>query len=400
MDLQRKTIQTLASALEQKREELSRFYLQFGLKLLGDSSGPAAGALGSERTETWRGLMSTREADTRAVLDIQTAVAKQQELARFRKEIEKTLVEANQAYTGRLEELGRAFYGQYTESDEEVFGDTYGKASAEGKILMALEEKQDKLHLELVESGFFGKIFAQFKMAGLSSSIRQYKTRIMKIFSDGAADLLKAGAIESGIAAGNLGARYVELLADLKTSGAHLDDLKIRRSSLDADLETVLDTLAALAASENPSKRMDELHARIRDTDKRMDSLTILSAREYSDQFLAEDGTSLLGNAGDGHTFSDMGAFSHQLEQIASLRAEIAVAGKKIAVLETSVRIESLDRNIAGFERSIADYEKKIAHYRGLNETLAKNIREADEERRRLAEYRATVEKNIRVDPS
>jgi len=70
MDLQRKTIQTLTASLDEKRGELSRFYLQFGHRLLGEATDPAAGALGRERTETWRGLMSTRENDTRAVLDI------------------------------------------------------------------------------------------------------------------------------------------------------------------------------------------------------------------------------------------------------------------------------------------------------------------------------------------
>ncbi len=395
MDLQRKTIQTLTVTLDEKREELSRFYLQFGQKLLGDSSDPAAGALGQDRTETWRGLMSTREADTNAVLDIKAAVTHKQELFKFRKEIEKSLTEETLLLDGQLEALGRAFYSQYSEDDADIFGQTYEKASAEGRILIGLEEKQEKLHHDLAESGFFGKIFAQFKMAGLTSSIRQYKERIMKLFSVGAAELVQSGVLEERVANGSLDAHFAEKLSGVKAASDHLAELKTRRESLEADLEAITGILSTFAAADNPSRRMDELRSRIKETDKRIDSLTILSAREYSDKFLAEDGASLLGYAGDGHTFSTMGAYSHQLEQIASLRAEISVICRKIEVLETTLKIESLDKNIAAFERSITDYERKIKHYQDLNETLAVNIREADEERRRLAEYRKSVEKTL-----
>jgi len=400
MDLQRKTIQTLTASLDEKRGELSRFYLQFGHRLLGEATDPAAGALGRERTETWRGLMSTRENDTRAVLDIKAAVTRQLELLKFRKEIEKNLAEEDLLHTGQLEELGRAFYGQYTEEDADVFGRTYEKASAEGRLLLALEEKQDKLQYELVESGFFGKMFAQFKMARLASNIRQYKTRIMKLFSAGAAELVERGVIAERLADGSLEPHFADLLAGVQAAAGRLDELKTRRNSLEADLETVTDTLSAFAAAENPSRRMDELRSVIKETDKRIDALAILGAREYSDKFLAEDGDSILGNAVDGHTFSDMGAYSHQLEQIASFRSEISVISRKIEVLETALKIESLDKNIAGFERSIAEYERKIRHYQGLNETLAGNIREADDERRLLAEYKASVENTLRENPS
>lgn len=397
MDSPRKTIQNLTISLDEKREALSAFYLQFGGKLFKDSSDSTilAGALSPERIDNWQSLMSSREADTQAILEIKSALTRQQELIQFRKELEKKLFEENTRYKTQLEELGQAFYGQYTEDDADCFGTTYEKASLEGNALIQLEEKQENLRRELEESGFFGKVFAQFKMAGLASNIRQHKSRVMKILSDGAAALLSSGILDARAGDGSLDTRLETALTALKTTAKQLEDLKIRAESLEADLSFVKNSLETLSASDNPSRRLDELRLRIKDSDKRIDSLTILSAREYTDKFLDEEGASLLGNTGDGHTFSDMGVYSHALEQIALLRSEISVIRRRIEVLETALKIESLDKSILSYQRSIDDYERRIQHYKEMSVTLEKNIRDSGDERARLAEYRESIEKSL-----
>jgi hypothetical protein len=397
---QRKTIQGLTVDLDEKREELSAFYRQFGTKLFNDSADPLVlgGALSAERVDTWRNLMDSRSQDVQAITEIKAALTRQQELNQFRKELNANLAEEKNRYNEQLGELGRSFYERYTDADSEAFGETYEKASIEGKALDRLEDRRTQLRRELDESGFFGKMFLQFKMASLSSNVRQRKARIDRILAEGAEALFKGGTLEARANSGNLETPMIEQYTSLQDTAFRLETIKKRSGTLDDDFSAVAATLAAWGASENPLRRIEDFRLRVRDTDKRIDSLIIQSAREYSDKFVDDDGKSVLGDTGDGHTFSDMGAYSHQLEQVAALRSSISAIRRKIDVLETSVKIDSLDRNIAGYERNIADCERKIRHLAEMTESLRKSIGDAEAERIRLVEHRESVEKTLDVD--
>lgn len=397
---QRKTIQSLTVALDEKREELSAFYRQFGTRLFNDSADPLAlgGALSAERVDTWRNLMESRAQDVQAIAEIKAALSRQQELNQFRKELNANLAEEENRYKEQLGELGRAFYERYTDADREAFGETYEKASIEGKALDRLEERRVQLRRELDESGFFGKLFLQFKMASLASNVRQRKARIDRILTEGAESLLKSGVLESRANVGNLETPMLEEYTSLQDTSFRLENIKKRSGSLDDDFAAVTSTFAAWGASENPLRRVEDFRVRVRDTDKRIDSLIIQSAREYSDKFVDDDGKSVLGDTGDGHTFSDMGAYSHQLEQVATLRSSISAIRRKIDILETSVKIDSLDRNIAGYERNIAECERKIRHLEEMTESLKKSIQDAEAERSRLVEHRDSIENILDVD--
>lgn len=397
MDASRKAIQNLTVSLDEKREELNGFYRQFGAKMLNDSSDTSvlAGALSNERVEAWRTAMSAREADTQAILGIKDAIRREQELLSFKKELEVTLHDEKARLTRLLEDLGRSFYGYYTQNDSKVFGETYDKATTEGNNLIMLEEKQDLMQKQLLESGFFGKIVTQLRMAGLSSSIRQQKTRVMRIFSDGAEKLISDGTLESRILEGEFDNQFAKTYTEVKESRTALTEIKKRADSLEADLGAIADLFTGFGAGTNPFKRMDALRFSVKEADKRIDSLILLSAREYSDKFLDEDGLSLLGDTGDGHTFSDMGSYAHQLEQIALLRSDISVIRRKIELLETIFKIESIEKQIVAHERTIVDYERKIKSFQEMSEILRKNITESNEEKLRLIERRDTIEKTI-----
>jgi hypothetical protein len=398
MDQQRKTIQSLTVTLDSKREELTSFYRQFGEKMIQDSrdSDSGAGAVPADRVSSWKALMASRENDTRMILDIKSAVVRQQELHKFRKEIDASVADEKSARRVQLERLGSALYRNFdSERDGSSFGKFHEDASCQENILIQYEEKQDRLKHELLDAGFFGKMFAQFRMASLATNIRQHRSRLNSIFSDGARRLVDSGEIarraEAGLSSPEQDASYTRIVE----IGERLSEIAHRVETLDADQTAVAETFSACGATGNPPRRLDELRGRIKETDKRIDTLTVLSAREYSDKFLDEDGRSVLGGVGDGNTFSDMGAYAHQLEQVAQRRSAISVIKKRIDLLETSLRIESLDRNIAGYERSIADSERKIEHYRALSEKLRKNIVDTGEDRERLVQLREALMRSL-----
>jgi hypothetical protein len=391
MDQQRKTAQSLTADLDSRREELSSFYRRFGEKMIVDSDDSAAGggAVPEDRVASWKALMSAREGDARAILDVKTAVVRQQELQNFRKELDSSVSDERAARRVQLERLGSLLYRDYDPArDSASLSLFYDEASSRAAALERHEDDRDRLKRELEDAGFFGKMLAQFRMASIASAMRQSRSRLNAAFADGARSLVDSGELARRGETGVSSAEEAEAYGRIAEIGSRLAEISARVDTLDADMTAVSESLASRGASANPQRRISELMGRIKDADRRIDALATLSAREYADKFLDEEGKSLLGDAGDGNTFSDMGAYAHQLEQIALMRSEIAVVKRRIELIETSLRIETIDRNVAGFRRSIADCERKIAHYRSLAERLGENVAAAAAERETLVARR------------
>jgi hypothetical protein len=400
MDLQRKTIQGLARSLDEKRAELASFYGQFGSRLLGDSADAAclAPPVPLERVESWKALMSTRERDTQSILEIKSALGRAQELNQFRKELDRNLGEETAQYREELAGLGRSIYARYDEYAENAsgeFGDAFERATTEGNALARLEEKQERLRFELEESGFFGQMLVQFRMAGLASNVRQHKARLASILSTGAERLIAKGFIARTHESGALDDESAGRYRAIKEIDLRREELRKRAESLESDQASIHSSLELHGAAENPSRRMEELRHKIRETDKRIDGIVALAAREYCDKFVSEEGLSTLGGGADGNSFSDMGAYSWQLEEASRLRSEIAVLRRKIEILETGIRIETLERNIIAWKRSRDEAVRKID---ALNDQIAKfdrNVAEAGVEISRLTETRENLEKSL-----
>ena len=376
------------------------FYGKFGNKLLSDSidaTGQAPAILRG-RIDAWQSLMKSREADTGAILDIKAAVSRMQELQRFRRELDRNLAAENLRYREQLEGIGKAIFDRYSEYGDSIhaqFDDARERAAVEENTLGRLEEKRERLRMELEESGFFGQMLVQFRMAGLASNIRVHKNRFLSILSDGADKLVSSGIIEDLRGAGTLDARASGFYAVLGEVASRRDELKLRAESLEDDQSMVRSTLEQYAASDNPSRRIEDLRIRIKETDKRIDALVILSAREYCDKFIDDDGVSVLGGGAEGQSFGDMGVYSRYLEDVAHLRSEVSEIRSKIEILETKLRIETIERNIASWERSRLEAERKIAMLQEQIVKLGKNVEDARLERTRLADHLETLENSL-----
>lgn len=391
MDAQRKSIQGLTISLDEKREELSAIYRQFGAKLLNDSidGGQAIPSLVADSVQAWRSYLSERENDTQSVLDIKAALARMAELAQFRKELERTKNEASLAYEGRLEALGKLFHEN---GNTESAGAIWQAARETAGALSDLQDRQRQTREALEAAGFFGKMKAQFKLAGMESDIRQTREKLAKFFREGARYLV-AGDFAEQLSAGTYGNDLIRAYEAAKEAAAHVEDISSREKTLDSDTQLVKTALEDAKALENPQRRMNELRDKIRDTDRRIDSHAALVAREYVDKFYDDEGRSRLGSSGEEPDSAGMGVYARQLEQVAVLRAEIASIRVKIEILETAIRIEALDRNINQWEHTVKDYEQRIKKYQELIVTTEQEIRDAVGERERMAAAKEALER-------
>lgn len=392
MDAQRKNIQNLTELLDEKRNELNDLYRRFGEKLLQDaaSSEELALILGRERVDTWKSLMDSRENDTRAILEIKDVLARSQELRQFHQEIEKNRSDIDDDYQQTLEKLGHACYERYSAGDSASFAEIWEKASLDGAGIVELENKRDTLRMELEKAGVLQRVMLQMKLAAVEKSIKQHHDRMIKILTSGARRLVEEGVLEKQLEDGELDEQFEQIMMSIRDTLGRQRDLDERQGSLKAEKDSLDGVLEKYGARDNPSRRIDSLHAKIRDTDRRITMLSVMAARDYVDTVMDDEGERKL-------TENETAVERIQpLEQVAALRAEIANTRKNIEILEADLKIAALDRTLANTDRSCADFEKKIQQYREQIEKMEKTREQTVRERTALEDYRDSIRKTLR----
>lgn len=391
MEVQRKTIQKLTESLDEKRSELTDLYHRFGEKLLQEAEESADGliSVSTEKIESWRSLMASREGDTQAILEIKDVLARKQELVQFNHEIKRNLSDVDVDYHSVLEKIGNACYERYADSELSPFGKVGEKASVEGAILVKLETKREKLVDELKSAGALSRMLVQLKITTNNAAIKQRRSRMMSILTEGARNLVENGTLEQSMEAGELDEQLEQIMNLLRDTTNKREDLDSRREMLETEKQSLQDTLNNYNATDNPQHRIEEIHLKIKDTDRRITTLSIMVAKEYSDTYIDDKGARLE------EKFPTTLDRSQALEQVEALRVEIGEIRKNIKILEASLKIAALEKNLASIERSRVDYEKKIKQYGDQINSLEKKRQEALVERTSLEEYRDSIQKTI-----
>ncbi len=392
MDAQRKNIQNLTELLDEKRNELNDLYRRFGEKLLkdADSSEDLAVLLGRERVDSWKSLMDVRENDTRSILDIKDVLARKEELRQFHQEIDKKRSHVDGDYRTVLEELGYACYQRYTDGQSARFGGIWEKASVDGAVLVKLETKREKIIDELASAGALQRMMLQLKLSATDSAIAQHREKMMQILADGAQRLVEEGSLEKGLESGELDEQFERILQTIRETSGKRRDLDERKSSLQAEKDRLTESLEKQGAAENPARRMEALHAKIRDTDRRLTMLSVISARDFCDTLVTDEGEPTGGN--DTLTAEQKSS----VEQVAVLRSDITNTRKNIEILESELKIAALDRTLATIERSVADFDKKIRQFQDQKEKLERTREDTIKERNKLDDYRDSIRKSLK----
>ncbi len=397
MDAQRKALQSLTASLDDSRQELQESYRNFGETLFADSADPSVSgtALSAERSDSWRELMSARERDATAILDIKTALTRRKEIEQFSKEIAETSAALDEEYASRLADAGKNAYEMYDEGLAPWFSGMYEKASVEGAALIDLERREEALRTELEESGFLGKMVSQLRMVGVSASVRRQRERISETLAEGARSLVEGEGLGSLRESGKLTGKLLAAIEAIGETRERIRTLDERARSVDSELAASAEALAANGADNNPTRRLEELGARIRDADRRLETLCVLAARDYCDKFMDEAGVSLLGAGRDASRFGDAGTYSRQIEDVSSLRVEIAEIRRSIESLESAIKIEALDRSMLSMSKTVADCERKIASLEAQASTMREALTAAAAEREELVARKAGIDKTM-----
>lgn len=391
MESQKKTIQQLTVSLDSQRESLASHYCQFGAKLLNDSADPVifAATVQPEKTETWQSLRASREEDTNTVLEIKRTVARMQELNQFSKELKKTISEALDEKNAALFTAGFSLFTHFQDEKDPVFSVYFDQANAQSIKIIALEDELSAFRRSLEEANFFSRMMSQLKLTGMNNTLKQEKERFEALVRKNMEAILEDGSIQERLGSAEIQTLAGDALRVLEACENKLCDYSDREKSLEAEVASLKGYLQNHAALTNTNRRLDELTQKLKETDKRMDSLAGMTAKDYCDRFLDEEGNFLTPVSGNGE---NRNVYQQQLEQCSRIRKNIWDTGRTIEILETNLKIEGLDRSVMAWERSAKDYEARIERYREMIAVLEKNIADASQEKVRLTLHREELE--------
>jgi predicted RNase H-like nuclease (RuvC/YqgF family) len=195
---------------------------------------------------------------------------------------------------------------------------------------------------------------------------------------------------------GSFGPSLAEGLRDLEEHLQRRSTLEERAKTTHAELESLHALLSKHGAMDNHNRRIEELTIRVRDADRRLETLITLSAREFVDRFMDEDGLpSCRDSATVDDPFASSGPYRERLEECSSLRVEVSRVRKSIQSIETALRIEALDRGVLSMERTISECQRKIAALNAQVDSLAKSIDESKTERENLCALKREIDDSL-----
>ncbi len=386
MNSQNTTIQDLTASLKKAKDDLDSLYRKIG-----------SGALRREEAEyrdspqdapesfsDWKKLMREREEAASSVFAIKDNLKRAQELGKTEKDIAKSLADAKKKMRSAGARFVSAFWGEYNPDRFPSFAPVYDAAKAEKEACEEIEEKQRSLSGGVEEGKRLSKMMAQFKGAGLSAQLYYRKNR----FEQNAADAMEALAADGG--AGRLAeelrsadsAQLLETFEPFSEAANTFLSVSNRMKSSDSERQAVNGVLEAHGASENPSKRLDDLRAAIKEKDAAIDNICRARGKDYAALFFDAEGKPLSG-AKDAAS----NEFGAELLEIAELVAQSAKIEQRIEVLNTKAKIKQLDKTIAGYNAEIDSLKKRIETMTGRIESLEKTIGDISSEKAGLQSY-------------
>ena len=384
MDTKNTTMQGLSASLKKTKDDIEVLYKKLGSAVLRSDSARFASSPqdAPQPVSDWKRLMQEREEAAAAVLAIKDNLKRSQDVGKTEKELAKSLADAKKKARVAGARFAADFWDVYSSDRFPSFAPVYEAAQAERQACEELEERQRAVGEGAEQGKALSKLKAQFRGAGLSAQLYYKRSR----FEQAAGAAMEALAVDGGAdrLAEELRAaeQSPESFAPFSDAAGEVLSIAQRVANAASERQSVAESLNALGAAENPSKRLDALRATIKEKDAAIDNISRAHGFDYAALFFDENGEPLA-DAGD----AGSDEFGQQLLEIPRLIKERADIERRIDVLQTETKIRQLDKTIAGHSAEIDSLNKKIDSMKARVESLEKTIGDISSQKAGLQTY-------------
>ena len=390
-----KDMRVLKRRLEDYNAELLDFYKRLGTKLLASTTedGKQSLPISEEFVLDYHRVMEERAQDTENILEIKSSYERLSELSKFKKQISKSIKDADTSLLKLKGRFALSFYKEFGEISEFESLQGYEDIQDVEKNIKELVESNDELAEEKKEAGFLAKFNLNRKIASNKLKISLLKRNIEKLISKRSEEIFNFSSVEDIYNKAQMTGEIEEIYKNIKEEEEKRLDLESRISDISKEEAFLGEKMKDFCGGLSHSKRINALNDRIKEIDIEVDKILNESAIEFIKYFIGEDNKILSEKKESDEAIYN--SYSNELDEAISLKTEIALLNLNVEYCvindkkETIInKIDSMNRSIENCEEGIKSYQKRIS---SLKESIEGSNREKDKLSKELLELESRI---------
>lgn len=364
-----KDILVLKRKLDATNAELIASYKRLGKKLLLSNS---SSSVNEESVLSYNKMLEERALLTSNILEIKTSYERLTELAKFKKQISKSLKETDNSVSKLKLRFTLSFYKSFKDLDYfKLLDDEIEKAEKEIEELSSSTEALDE---EKKEAGFLSKFNINRKIAGNKFKSSLLKKNIERKLCKHIDEIFEAKEVSSLFNEGKMTDELTSLYNTIFEEQTSKKDLDNRILDIEEEESFLLDKMQELCGSVQYSKQISNFNLQVKKIDEEVDELLKNIAVEFVSPFLDE--------ASKDVESSDL--YSDDIEEIRNLKLQVETIDYNIEYCNLSTKKDSISSKITYMTKAIENCKNEIKNYEQRIEKLKEDIENSNQEKQEI----------------
>lgn len=393
-----KDMRILKKKSEDCNAELQAFYKRLGTKLLASTTENEKLSLpiNEEAVCDYHRIVDERAKDTENILEIKSSYERLVELSKFKKQIGKSIKDADSSLLKLKGRFALVFYKEFGQLSEFSTLQGYEDIEDTEKNIEDLIEASDAFNEEKKEAGFLAKFNLNRKIASNKLKISLLKRNIEKLIYKKSEEIFNFSAVEDLYNKAQMPEEIEEVYKRTKEEEEKKLDLESRIEDINKEESFLNEKMNDLCGGLSYSKRINSLNDRIKEIDIQVDKILKDVAIEFLNFFIGEDNKVLKDKKESDSAIYD--AYSAEIEEAVSLKDEIALLNLNVEYCTLNDKKEAIISKIDGMNRSIENCEEGIKSYQKRIHSLKESIEGSNKEKDKLSKELLELEKRMKAE--
>ena len=227
----------------------------------------------------------------------------------------------------------------------------------------------DNLKDQMANQSFMNRLLTQVQYTARNKAVSQLDKKLAQLYVKCGKAIFDSGTLTSPFEEGILPDSVSEACVSCNEMQARTNQLQEQIDNCLHLLEENKQTLADKGVtSENPDKRIKVINQEVDQEIQKQSNLCQACGHDFSARYIDPEGDLLEEYLGDNTDIAE------KLQQVARLKKEKVICGRKIQIINLSNQIDGISKKITSFRTTIADNQEKIASLQSRNRELDDKI--------------------------
>lgn len=377
-----KDVLVLKRKLDEFNDELTASCKRLGKRLL--LSGSDLLSINEEMVLNYNKMLEERSLLTGNILEIKSSHERLTELSKFKKQISKSLKEADNSIAKLKARFAISFYGAFKELNYfSTLDDEIEEAEEEIEELLSSTQALDE---EKKDAGFLGKFNINRKIAGNKFKISLLKKNIERRLCKHSDDIFEAEEVSNIFNEGKMTDEQMNLYKAISEEEMTKKDLDNRISDIEEEENFLIEKMQGLCENNSHLKQISNLNLQIKKIDENVDVILKSVAIDFVTPFLDESSEKIEKSI----------EYYDDIQEIKDLKLQIKTINYNIEYCNLNLKKDSISTKITYMNKAIENCEKEIKNYEERIEKLKEDIEASNEEKEEIGEELSKLEALIR----